>query len=100
MSAWVVSSSIISPLGFTSEENYSKIRQQISGLSQVDNITLSANSFFAGHVSTLNGSSTHTKFEMMCKKAAEIALEKIKLNPSRTLYILSTTKGNIELLNT
>jgi len=99
MSAWVVSSSVISPLGFTSEENYSKIRQQISGLSQVNNSTLSVNPFFAGHISTLKGSSTNTKFEIICKIAADAALDKIELNPSRTLYILSTTKGNIELLN-
>lgn len=100
MSAWVVSSSVVSPLGFSSEENYSKIRQQISGVSKVNDTTLSINSFFAGHISTLTGSTTHTKFEIMCKKAAEVAMEKIKLDPSRTLYILSTTKGNIELLNT
>jgi len=100
MSVWVVASSVISPLGFTSDGNYSKIREQISGLSQVKDATLSVNSFFAGHISTLNGSSEHTKFEIMCKKAAEVALDKIKLDPARTLYILSTTKGNIELLNT
>jgi len=99
MSAWVVSSSVVSPLGFTSEENYSKIRQQISGLSQVNDSALSVNPFFAGHISTLHSSSTETKFEIMCKKAAEVALGKIKLDSSRTLYILSTTKGNIERLN-
>jgi 3-oxoacyl-[acyl-carrier-protein] synthase-1 len=99
MSAWVVSSSVISPLGFTSEGNYLKIRQQISGLSQVNDTRLSVNPFFGGHIPTLRSSSTHTKFEMLCIMAAEVALDKIKLDPSRTLYILSTTKGNIELLN-
>src|SRR5882762_3321422 len=99
MNAWVVSSSVISPLAFTSEGNYSKIRQQISGLSKVNDAALSVNSFFAGQITTLNGSAVHTKFEIMCKKAAEVALDKIKLDPSRTLYMLSTTKGNIELLN-
>jgi len=100
MSAWVVSSSVISPLAFTSEGNYSKIRQQISGLAKINDATLSDNSFFAGHISTLNSSSAHTKFEIMSKKAVEVALDKFKLDPSRTLYILSTTKGNIQLLNT
>jgi len=100
MGAWVVSSSVISPLGFTSEENYSKIKQQISGLSKISDATLSVNPFFAGHIATLHSSSAHTKFEIMCRKAAEVALNKINLDPSRTLYILSTTKGNIELLKT
>jgi 3-oxoacyl-[acyl-carrier-protein] synthase-1 len=100
MSAWVVSSSVISPLGFTSEGNYSKIRQQISGLSKISDTTLSVNSFFGGHIAALTGSSSDTKFESLCKKAAEVALDKIQLDSSRTLYILSTTKGNIELLNT
>ena len=35
----------------------------------------------------------------MCSKAVSIALKNIALDPDRTLYILSTTKGNIELLN-
>ena len=100
MSAWVVSSSVISPLSFTSEGNYSKIKEQISGLSTVNDTTLSVNPFFAGLISRLTGNAAHTKFEIMCKKAAAVALEKIKLDSSRTLYILSTTKGNIELLNT
>ena len=77
MSVWVVASSVISPLGFTSEGNYSKIREQISGLSQVDDATLSVNPFFAGQIPTLHRSSTQTKFEIMCKKAAEVALDKI-----------------------
>jgi len=100
MNAWVVASSVISPLGFTSDENYLKIRQQVSGLSKINDTTLSVNPFCAGHISTLNDSPTHTKFETMCKKAVEVALNKIKLDSARTLYILSTTKGNIELLNT
>jgi len=100
MSAWVVSSSVISPLGFTSEGNYSKIRQKISGLSKVNDSTLSINSFFAGRIAALSGSSTQTKFEQLCKSAATVALDKINLDPFRTLYILSTTKGNIELLHT
>lgn len=100
MSVWVVTSSVISPLGFSSEGNYSKIREQISGLSHINDTTLSVNPFFAAKISTLHRSSTQTKFETMCKKAAEVALDNIELDPSRTLYILSTTKGNIELLNT
>ena len=98
MSAWVVSSSLVSPLGFTTEENYAKVRKQISGLSEINNPALSINPIFAGHIRTLSDSPIHTRFERMGEKAADIALRNIALNPARTLYILSTTKGNIELL--
>ena len=99
MSAWVVSSSLVSPLGFTSEENYAMVRQEISGLSEINDTSLSSNPIFAGRVHSLSSSSTQTKLEVMCGKAVSIALKNIALDPDRTLYILSTTKGNIELLN-
>ena len=99
MSAWVVSTSLVSPLGFTSEGNYAIVRQEISGLSEINDTSLSSNPIFAGRVHNLSSSSTQTKLEVMCGKAVSIALKNIALNPDRTLYILSTTKGNIELLN-
>ena len=99
MSTWVVASSIVSPLGNTSEENYAKLRQQISGLTMVQNTSLSDQPIFAGHLKEFQSHARQTKFESMCLKATEIALDKITLDPVRTLYILSTTKGNISLLN-
>ena len=100
MSAWVAASSVVSPLGFTSEENFAKLRQQISSLSTVHDTTLSDRPFIASHIDELECSTGNTKFEKMCIKATEVALDKVSMDPARTLYILSTTKGNIELLKT
>ncbi|CAN5436738.1 beta-ketoacyl synthase N-terminal-like domain-containing protein [soil metagenome] len=100
MSAWIISSSVVSPLGFTSEENYAKVRLKLSGLSTIIDSSLSINPIFAGRIKSLQSSSDDTIFEMMCRKAAEVALQAVELDPEKTLYILSTTKGNIDLLNT
>ena len=98
MSVWVVANSVISPLGVTSEENYTRLRQNGSSFSVVTDTALSPTPFVAGLINGIYPRSQETKFEAMCLKAAEIALDKIALDPERTLYILSTTKGNISLL--
>ena len=98
MSVWVTANSLVSPLGVTVEENYSRIRQNGTAISEVTDTGLSPTPFFAGQISGFHATSTQTKFEAICVKAAEIALDNIALDPARTLYILSTTKGNIRLL--
>ena len=98
MSVWVIANSVVSPLGVTSEENYTRLRQNETAISAVTDTALSPTPFFAGQINGFHSTSLQTKFEAMCLKAAEIALDKIALDPERTLYILSTTKGNISLL--
>ena len=99
MSAWVVASNVVSPLGMTSEENYAKIRKQISGLSTFSNKHFSNHPIHAGYIDDRDSASEGTRFERLCRKATNEALRNKELNRDKTLYILSTTKGNIELLN-
>jgi len=98
MSAWVIGNSLVSQLGVTSEENYAALRKGATAISEVIDTHLSPAPFFAGQIDGFHPTSLQTKFEGMCLKAAEIALDKIALDPARTLYVLSTTKGNISLL--
>src|SRR5260221_14635715 len=74
------------------------IREYDTALSVMTDNALSPTPCFAGQIDGFQPTSLQTKFEGMCRKAAEIALGKIALDPERTLYILSTTKGNISLL--
>jgi 3-oxoacyl-[acyl-carrier-protein] synthase-1 len=98
MSVWAIANSVVSPLGVTSEENYTRIRKNDTAISVVNDTALSPTPFFAGRLNGFYSTSHQTKFEAMCLRAAEIAVGKIELDPERTLYVLSTTKGNISLL--
>lgn len=92
---WFVADSIVSSLGHTSDENYQAVRAGRSGISPVDFDKTRA------HVSSVKGikeSQKFTRFEAMCADAIERALSGINLPKDRTLFILSTTKGNIALL--
>jgi 3-oxoacyl-[acyl-carrier-protein] synthase I len=98
MSVWVIADSVVSPLGLTSAENYSGIKSNNTGLSEVDDPALSPNPLFAAHIDGFESTPSQTKFEKICLAAAEIALRGIDLDPEKTLYVLSTAKGNIQLL--
>jgi 3-oxoacyl-[acyl-carrier-protein] synthase I len=98
MSVWAVADSVVSPLGLTSEANYKNLRQNNSGISLVNDLLLSENPFYAAKLQGLVSDSQETKFESMCLKAVENALAGMALAPERTLFILSTTKGNIHFL--
>jgi 3-oxoacyl-[acyl-carrier-protein] synthase-1 len=99
MSAWILASSVVSPLGMTGEENYAKVRQQISGVATHSNKFYSDHPVHVGYIDDLGGGAEGTRFEKICRRATDEALSNINFEKDKTLYILSTTKGNIELLN-
>jgi 3-oxoacyl-[acyl-carrier-protein] synthase I len=105
---FVVSDSVISPLGITSEENFSNIIKGQSGLkkiiSKTDNSELWAscfdneqNEFFSPFY---NSSLLKTRFEKLLYYSAYNAAYKanIDLKSTSTIIIVATTKGNIELI--
>jgi len=97
---WIAADSMVSPLGFTSEENYKQI---IAGKSGIDILqTLASEKVYAGWIqkSLPQYSDAVTRFEAMSFLSVENALKKTELDPSsnRVVFILSSTKGNIELL--
>ncbi len=95
---WIAANSIVSPLGITTDENYEKLQQGISGLNLIDDSTLSTNSFYGGRILNYINDSSITKFESICREAVWKLLTKVEIKPERTLFILSTTKGNITYL--
>jgi 3-oxoacyl-[acyl-carrier-protein] synthase-1 len=93
---WMLADSIVSPLGLTTAENFEKVRQGISGINLIDNDTLSIRPFYGGFVDFERDALS--KFEAICEHVIEQLLTKVSLNKDRTLFILSTTKGNISFL--
>jgi 3-oxoacyl-[acyl-carrier-protein] synthase-1 len=101
-SVWIAADSIVSPLGFTSEENYQNVTAGRSGISVLANFDYSKEPVHAAHIKAhlFPKKKSFTRFESICLLAVENALKKTTLDVTsdRVLFILSTTKGNIELL--
>jgi 3-oxoacyl-[acyl-carrier-protein] synthase I len=95
---WIVADSIVSPLGLTTEENYQKITKGISGLRVVQDNTLNLAPVYVGLVQNVTQDASVSKFETLCKNVIQQLITKVPLEVDRTLFILSTTKGNISFL--
>ena len=105
---FLLDDAIISPLGFTTSNNLRALRNNESGLEFQKNSRFSSGGFYAGMIddhklkeafSAIGDPGLFTKLEQMMILAVYQVLEKNKLiNISQTGLIISTTKGNIDLL--
>jgi 3-oxoacyl-[acyl-carrier-protein] synthase-1 len=95
---WVARDNIVSPLGKSSKENYKNLQQGITGLQRMEDPAISSSSIMAGRIPDIQSSSRISNFEAIGLEALSGLLQNISLPPDRTLFILSTTKGNIRLL--
>jgi len=93
---WSVADSIVSPLGLTSEENYSNLRKGVSGVSKITAFNQAP--VYAAFMPEMNDEKAVTRFERLCITALDQALTGLALPSDRTLFILSSTKGNIDRL--
>lgn len=99
---WIASDNIISPLGSTAAENFQNILAGKTGLILLNDPLRTASPVYAGLIAETESSlGQNTKFERLCVRSAQGALRPLTLDPAadRTVFILSTTKGNIELLD-
>lgn len=95
---WIAADSIVSPLGYTSSENFDNILAGKSGIGQVTDEALSAEPFYAAHFGTRLSNGGMTNLESIAVQAIASVLERTAVPPDRSVFILSTTKGNISLL--
>ncbi|HEX5152950.1 MAG TPA: beta-ketoacyl synthase N-terminal-like domain-containing protein [Parafilimonas sp.] len=102
---FIVADNIISPLGNTTAENFAKLVQGISAVKQQSNTQIADEPFYAalfetGENFTVNDS--YTKFEQLLMASVTSVLQQTRVDPAdeKTLLIISTTKGNISLLET
>jgi len=107
---FVCGENVITSLGFTVEEHLQKIKENISGVKLVNNKILYPEDFFASLVDTqrlenefslLADPKDYTRFEKLMILSAANALKSnrgIDAESPKTLFVLSTTKGNIDLL--
>lgn len=99
---------IISPLGFSTSENYQAVSNSIIGVKKIK-LPFSQDEFCVAkiadekiqeHLSQIKNAETHTKLEQLSILSIQDVINQSGINPkdNRTLLIYSTTKGNIDIL--
>ena len=101
---FIVSDNIISPLGSTSADNFVQLEKSISGVKCHYNSAISPEPFYAALFASDNftGNNSYTKFEQLLIASIKDALQNadIVTSDKKTILIISSTKGNISLLET
>ena len=107
---FIVSDNIISPLGFTTEKNFYQLLQNKSAIERHVREKISTQPFYASLLSdeqneTLNNAGVNgefTKFEKLLINSITQAVvdTDVDVASAETIIIISTTKGNISLLET
>jgi 3-oxoacyl-[acyl-carrier-protein] synthase-1 len=100
---YIAADNIFSPIGQSTATNFQAVVNGVAGIKQITTSSLSENPIFASLFSDNNlfgPQNGFTRFESICIASISAALEQtqISLEDSETLFILSTTKGNIELI--
>jgi len=100
----VLSTNIVSPLGFSTEENYQAVKSGHSAIKRYNGKwdlpdDFAASLFTEEQISQLNLQG-HSRFESLVLYSVREALSHVTIDVTspRVIFILSTTKGNIELL--
>ena len=106
---FIASDNILSPIGLTAAGNFMQFTAAASGVKMQEEACLSPYPFYASlfnkDASFLNEPSkkTYTKFEKLLITSISDALQKdssINAGDKKTILIISSTKGNISLLET
>ncbi len=109
MFIYLKSNNIISPLGFSTEENFTSVKSGKTGVKYYASDTLGVSENFCASI--IDNELLDSKFSLISEKKLpkfeKMAIlsvfnatknTSVKLSDKKTLFILSTTKGNIEYL--
>lgn len=103
---FIVADNIFSPLGKTTAENFERLKNNVSGVKRHDDESLSPAPFYASLFADSNqflqSGDGYTKFEQLLIASISDALKNGDIEPkdNKTVLIISSTKGNIALLET
>src|SRR5579863_9658935 len=98
---FVVADHILSPLGATTAENFSRLKKGIAGVRRQERPGMADRPFYASLFEPGGfAAPEHTKFELLLIRSISPLLEETGVDPADpgTIMILPTTKGNISLL--
>ncbi len=104
---FVSSDNILSALGLNTAQNFAQLKAAVPGIKKHLNAQMSDQPFYASLLENSDGlinsnSNPYSKFEQMLIASITDALESsaVDIKDEKTLLIISTTKGNISLLET
>ncbi len=104
---YVVSDNILSPLGLTTSENFAQLKNGVSGIREHYDTELADQPFYASlfdHKKDFiqDNDNKYTKFEQLLITSIKDALKNsnIDIRSNKTVLIISSTKGNISLIET
>jgi 3-oxoacyl-[acyl-carrier-protein] synthase I len=105
---FIIADNIFSPLGVTSAENFAQLKKSRSGIKKQVDATMSEQPFYAALFDKKDNfinddiKSGYTKFEKLLIASISTALQNSGINTGdkKTVLIISSTKGNISLLET
>ncbi|MBX2921380.1 MAG: beta-ketoacyl synthase [Chitinophagaceae bacterium] len=107
---YIIADNITSPIAATSEDNFELLQKNVSGVQEHHQPAFSPVSFYASlfngdaafSAAAINSAERYTKFEKLLIASVTDALQLsgIQYNDERTILIVSSTKGNISLLET
>lgn len=95
---WIAADTVISPLGYTSATNFDNIASATTGISLVNDTALSPQPFYAARLQITTTPGDMTLLENLLHQSVSEVLEKTGVPAGRSLFVLSTTKGNISFL--
>jgi 3-oxoacyl-[acyl-carrier-protein] synthase-1 len=106
---YISADNIVSSLGFTTKENINNIKKNITGIKLINNSNFSLTPFYASLVDperlysdfkNIDNPEKFTRFEQMAVLSITDALRntEVDIKNKKTLFIISTTKGNIDIL--
>lgn len=107
INSYITAGSIISSLGFGTEENFSRIREYRSGIARVEDTALFDTPFMAARIDDtrlkalaqeLDG---YTRMEQLFILSLSDTIRQSGIDPTQSDcgLIISTTKGNIDMLD-
>lgn len=108
-SVYVIADNIISPLGFNTSDNFGNLIQNNTGIRMIENEKIFPAPFYSSLIQSeeinsrftnINSPEKYTRLEKMMILSITDALQQTSINIKNndTLLVLSTTKGNIDLL--
>ena len=105
---FVSSDNILSPIGLTTAENFGQLKLNVSGIKLHDDKSMSEQPFQTSifnnenFFNDNNAAANYTKFEKLLIVSISNALANSSINPAdkKTVLIISSTKGNVSLLET
>ena len=104
---FIVSDNILSPIGLTTVENFEKLKAGVSGIQKHHDVSKADESFYASLFYQnfdlkIEEADKYTRFEQLLIASVKDAVQNsgVNANDQKTVLIVSSTKGNISLLET